>query len=556
MLDPIRQVARIGGVEFARIAVAAVHGFGDDTRSPAVADEANRSDSGRHQAIGITVQAIVNPGLLAAHGNRHDRPGRHRLHRLGENAGKVDRGIADCDEGPVWKDVHAGLQQTAVHGPELGGVPHPRRGPALGTGQAHRMPLGTQFLGDRDSHVVTIVVEDHDRALDGTTVENIVWCQHDQATVVRNRFEVVSANAIGAPSSTRREHDVIRAKGENIVGSEPTLAKDFDIGHARNLRDPPIPNPRIGRHAGKTAFPADAAAELASRLGQGDLVTALTERPRGLEPRGPRADDQHATVRAPGRDVLGMPSAAPLLANRRVLGTSQRRDDVFAGQTDVAGDAFAYVVLASFLDLARQERIGDARARGADQIQHAAPDLADHGVGRGKPADADDRLGRDFLDEGNIGLMVSFLRETGRRTVMLRAADIDVPKVGQLGQHLDDLSALALRRDAPLACNFVDGQTHGDGTAIAHRILGLLDEFAQQTGPVLETAAVLVATLVCSGREEVERKGKPVGRVDIYQVEADLPGSQGRLALPAPHLADVALVERAGLSRVDAMWPG
>ena len=59
---------------------------------------------------------------------------------------------------------------------------------------------------------------------------------------------------------------------------------------------------------------------------------------------------------------------------------------------DVAADAFADVVDAALLDLLRQEGIGDRGPRGADHVEHAAPDLRDHGVGRGEAADADHGL--------------------------------------------------------------------------------------------------------------------------------------------------------------------
>src|SRR5262252_1609521 len=94
-----------------------------------------------------------------------------------------------------------------------------------------------------------------------------------------------------------------------------------------------------------------------------------------------------------------MPPAAPLLARSRILRTANRHAIVPARDADVAADALADVLLAAGVDLHRQEGIGDRGARRADEVEHAAPDLADHGVGGGEAADPDHGLARDFLHE-------------------------------------------------------------------------------------------------------------------------------------------------------------
>ena len=187
------------------------------------------------------------------------------------------------------------------------------------------------------------------------------------------------------------------------------------------------------------------------------------------------------------------------------------RHDVFARKADVATDALADIFRAAFLDLARQERISDAGPSRADQVEHAAPDLRDHRVGRGEPADPDHRLGRDLLDEGHVGLLVTLASKARRGAVVLGRANVDVPEVGQFGEQLHDLAPFTLAADAAFAQELVDRQADGDGAVATDRILGHLDHLAQQADTVLQAAAVLVDALVDAGRQKVEWQGEPVG---------------------------------------------
>src|SRR5207302_3841050 len=106
-----------------------------------------------------------------------------------------------------------------------------------------------------------------------------------------------------------------------------------------------------------------------------------------------------------------MPPPAPLLANGRVLRTSHRHTVMPARNTDVAAYAFADVLLATLVDLLRQERIGDGGPRAANQIQDPAPDLGNHGVRRCKAPHADDGFFRNLLDEVNDGFVAALRRK-------------------------------------------------------------------------------------------------------------------------------------------------
>src|ERR1044072_8528393 len=105
-----------------------------------------------------------------------------------------------------------------------------------------------------------------------------------------------------------------------------------------------------------------------------------------------------------------MPAAAGLLAGCRPPaalpppGGRFRREepggpaDLPARDADVAADALADVVEPALVDLHREERVGDGRAAGGDDVKCAVVDRLDHEVGAGEPADAEHRLLRDALD--------------------------------------------------------------------------------------------------------------------------------------------------------------
>src|SRR5207253_4345734 len=133
-----------------------------------------------------------------------------------------------------------------------------------------------------------------------------------------------------------------------------------------------------------------------------------------------------------------------------------------------AADAFTDLIVAAFGDLPRQKGIGDRGPCGADQVLDATLDLARHAVGRSEAADAYHRFRRETLDESNIGLLESLLSETrGTRIIGERAGDIDVPQIGKLGEHGDDLAPLALRSYAFGTMQFIDRQPYRHRATIA-----------------------------------------------------------------------------------------
>src|SRR5262245_15239008 len=95
----------------------------------------------------------------------------------------------------------------------------------------------------------------------------------------------------------------------------------------------------------------------------------LGEDDRALEASRPRANNEHALVRAVRRHIaLWVPAAPILLARRRILGADDPRHHVDAGHADVAADALPDLFDPAFVDLGGEERVGDRRASGPDDV--------------------------------------------------------------------------------------------------------------------------------------------------------------------------------------------
>ena len=190
-----------------------------------------------------------------------------------------------------------------------------------------------------------------------------------------------------------------------------------------------------------------------------------------------------------------MPAAAPLLPHRRVLGTADRRHRPVAGDADVAADALADVLHAAFFDLPWQERIGDRRPGGPDQVEHPLANQAHHRVGRRQPADADDRLRREGFQAAEVPLLPRLAAEARGERVVLPHADHHVPDVGQLADQREQLLDLAAL-DAFGADQLVHDDPAGDGGPAVDLGERVLEHLAQEPRAVGEAAAVLVVAVV------------------------------------------------------------
>ena len=133
-------------------------------------------------------------------------------------------------------------------------------------------------------------------------------------------------------------------------------------------------------------------------------------------------------------------------------------------------------------------------------------------------------LRRQLLDEGDEGLLVALLGEARGHEIVAPVADVDVPEVGQLGQHLDDRREPSPSQVMPSAPDqLVDREAHGDGAGVADRLLGVLDQLAQQAHAVLQAAAVFVGALVAAARRKCDGERAVVAGIDIDDVEAGAP---------------------------------
>ena len=91
---------------------------------------------------------------------------------------------------------------------------------------------------------------------------------------------------------------------------------------------------------------------------------------------------------------------------------------------------------------------------------------------------------------------------------------------------------------------------HATAALPSHYLAGVLEDLAQQAGPVLDAAAVLVGAVVVAPGQEVVQAADGVSGVDVDDVVFGLQGPADRLAVPVPHVGDVGLGHLAGLHRV------
>ena len=97
----------------------------------------------------------------------------------------------------------------------------------------------------------------------------------------------------------------------------------------------------------------------------------------------------------------------------------------------------------------------------------------------------------------------------------------------------------------------IGGKADRNRAAVADRLLGVLDQLAQQARAVFEAAAIFVDAVVLAALEELLRDRQIVRRIDIDDVEPGLLRAERGIAMPSPQVADVLLVHRARLHRMN-----
>src|SRR4029078_1252671 len=216
---------------------------------------------------------------------------------------------------------------------------------------------------------------------------------------------------------TRGDDDALAALFEHIFGGKPAFKEKLDIGQAVKLAQSVVDHAAPSGKARKPGLETQPSAPFRSCIRQRHRVAALAQGLCAFKPGGSAADDQDAVIRALALYALGVPAAPPFLTRGGILRAADGHAVMPNGDADVATDGLPDLVLAPFGDLARQEGIGDRRPRRADQVEHPAADLREHGVRRGEAADPDHRLVRDALDEVDDRLMAALRRKTRGATV-------------------------------------------------------------------------------------------------------------------------------------------
>ena len=115
--------------------------------------------------------------------------------------------------------------------------------------------------------------------------------------------------------------------------------------------------------------------------------------------------------------------------------------------------------------------------------------------------------------------LVTLAGKSRRLRIHEPGGDVDVPQVRQIGQQRHHLFRFTLG-DALSAKELFGGKANGDRAFVAHRILGVLDQLAQQAHAVLQRAAIVVGALVAACLQEMHGERQIMGCVHIDDVEA------------------------------------
>ncbi len=100
------------------------------------------------------------------------------------------------------------------------------------------------------------------------------------------------------------------------------------------------------------------------------------------------------------------------------------------------------------------------------------------------------------------------------------------------------------------AHHLIDREAHDHPHRVADRLLGLLDQLAEQAQTVLQAAAIVVRAVVVAAGEEMAGHGAVVAGIDDDRIEAHGARPQRRAAVPAAIGPDVGKVHGARLDRM------
>ena len=220
------------------------------------------------------------------------------------------------------------------------------------------------------------------------------------------------------------------------------------------------------------------------------------------------------------------------------------------GHTDIAANALANLVFATFVDFPWQKRIRDRRSGRADKIEYAALDLADHFIRRCKATDTNYGFRGQRLYETVPRFLRPLFAEPRRCSLYGPARRFDIPQIREVRQHRDDLVGFGLKRLAGDLEQIIGAESHGYGTGLADCLLHFLDDLAHESYAILQAAAVFVSTLIHPRQQELVRAKTHAG-IDVYDVKAGGSCTLRRIDMPAAKLAYILPVHRSGFCQAD-----
>src|ERR1700722_4852532 len=297
------------------------------------------------------------------------------------------------------------------------------------------------------------------------------------------------------------------------------------------------------------------AADFLFRFTKMHHVAPFAENARASHAWGAAADHQHGTRFCSLREFLGMPATAIFLADGHVLGAHDLPALLKLRHANVAADALADVLHPAFRNLGRQERIGDRRAGGADDVQHAGAYQSDHVVGAGEPAIADHGY---ILAQDRLTLADEWRHPAGfaeaRRACILAPfgviADFQRHGVNHafIAEQLEHSYAILMSLDSLRPVQSVDLEARRDAAPIAERALQRVQQLDEKSRPVGKASAVAIGPPVEARLEKLHGQ-RVVSGGDFQQIESGLFGALSGLDIHVDHAPDVELIHFAAVHR-------
>ncbi len=315
------------------------------------------------------------------------------------------------------------------------------------------------------------------------------------------------------------------------------------FGHALELPAAPVEHPAPGGKSRQPGLESQPPADVVGRFGHAHLVAAPAEPSAHSRPAGPAPTTSTDAAVAAGAMRSG---CQPRRHSSPMVGFCVQRTGTPSCQLEMQMLQPMHSrisLLAARVDLVRQEGVGDRGARGTDQIEHAAPDLADHGVGGGEAADADHGLARSacFTKSMTGSWLPSGAKRDGGQSV----GEESIFTSHRSGRSASSpTTSCASEGAASLGRARSSSRLIRSATAHLppHRLVRHFEQLAHDAYAVGHAAAVGVAAPIPLRQQELVRQIPHAG-IDVDDVEARLPGAArgGRLAASSARMSSASM---------------